>query len=146
MTPEIESAFSLLKAKMKAIGQTCDDHHRDHYLVSLPSALDRVERPTLAQLRDFDTTELEHRLRCAVPKEQQIEIRAGLVADFGRSTVGELFEVVAKRILERGAVASAEEFQTVEPFVWTHALYGQKALGEADHRRLCALLEDHRQR
>lgn len=98
----------------------------------------------MPQLRDFDTSELEERLRYSTPKEQQEKIRAQLVAEFGRSTVGELFEVVAKRILERGSVANDEEFETVEPFVWTNCQYGIEVLGDANSKRLCGLLEDHR--
>ena|SRR5688500_8132632 len=146
MTPEITSAIALLKAKMKAVGETCDDHHRDHYLDRLPRMLARIENPTMQQLRDIDITELELRLRNSVPKEQREKIRAQLVAEFGRSSVGELFEVVAKRILTRGHVANDEEFETAEPFVWTVPHIGSEALGEPDARRLCGLLEDHRQR
>ena len=119
-------------------------------MVDFPKRLDRIpevlggKSPTVDQLRQLDITELESRLRYSVPKAAQPEIRTKLVAEFGRSTVDELFEDVAKRILERGSVANEEEFRTVEPFVWTNAGYGAQQLGVEEHKRLCSLLENFR--
>lgn len=150
MTPEITSAIALLKAKAIEIGKTCDDHHRDHFMVGFPKRLDRITEllgdtgPTVGELGQLDVTELETRLRYAVPKPQQQAIRAKLFAEFGRSTVGQRFEDVAERILERGSVANMEEFETVEPFVWTNCQYGIAELGEANARRLSGLLESFR--
>lgn len=158
MTPEIASAIALLKAKAKAIGEAYgeerqDQQTREYYAVAFPKMIDdapnnfRSEAPTMEQqmwqLRDLDATDLESRLRLSVPNSQE-KIRAQLVAEFGRSTVGELFEVVAQRILERGSVANDEEFRTVEPFAWTYCQYGGEVLGEENAKRLCGLLEDFR--
>ena len=137
----------MLRAEAKAIGEQLEEANREHFLVDLPRQLDEWEtKPTTMQQLRWADEDPEKVLRRAVPKEQQQMIRAKLVAEFGRSTVGELFEVVAKRILERGSVANDEEFETVEPFVWTDAQDGARMLGDADHKRLCGLLEDYRQR
>ena len=53
--------------------------------------------PSLERLRSLDDQFVDPRLR-RLPKQQQEIIRAKLVAEFGRSTVGELFEVSGKRI------------------------------------------------
>ena len=158
MTPEIASAIAFLKAKAKAIGEAYgeerqDQQTRQYYAVAFPKMIEDApnnigrEHPTddqqLWQLRDLDATDLETRLRLSIPNSQH-KIRAKLVAEFGRSTLGELFEVVAERILQRGAVADDEEFRAVEPFAFTYCQYGGEVLGEENAKRLCGLLEEFR--
>src|SRR5690348_12910811 len=104
MTPEVTSAIALLEAKVKMIAE-----HEPTFVELILPLRPLGSRLTVELLREIDQ-HAESGLRYAVPKEMQAEMRAKLIAEFGRSTLGELFEDAAKRILARGKVANREEF------------------------------------
>ena len=143
MNRDAARCMAMLKAKLRACAQAAAEHgHPDAFDTDLLQSWARwdTKPPTMDQLRMQDDP-IECSLRRALPKETQEKIRAKLVAEFGISTVGEPFEVVSKRILERGSVANEEEYEACESFVFTMADYGLQELGVTNARRLGRLLD-----
>ena len=144
MSPEVTSAIALLKAKAKLIAALYKDPGRKKPFVgNWDIKFEYFERdtPTIEQLRMVDAP-LETRLRREFPKKEKA-IRAKLNAKFGRSTVGEPMEVVAKRVLKRGRVLNEEEAQTIEPIADVDIGYAIELLGQKDSNRLTGLWQQY---
>ena len=140
MSPKVTSAIALLKAKVKLIAaQYKDPDRKKPFVGNWVIKFEYFERdtPTIEQLRMVDQP-LETRLRREFPKKEKA-IRAKLNAKFGRSTVGEPMEVVAKRVLKRGRVLNDEDAETIEPIADVQIDYGIELLGEKNANRLTGL-------
>ena len=138
---DTETAAALINAKAILIAEN-SENPQDVVAYAKRSTEPPV---TIEQLRDTDQ-DLERRFRFGVPKEQQASIRATLDARFGRSTVGDLWEVVARRVLDRGAVLNDEEQETIEPMADVFIQYAIEVLGEKEAYRLTSLWTQYRKR
>lgn len=136
-----QTAILLLKAKVKLISDLIKDpRYKKPFVGNWENHFARYEKvlPTIRQLGLLDR-DLETRLRRQYPKKVQENIRAKLDAKFGRSTVGESMEVVAKRVLKRGKVLDEEEAETIEPIADVQIDYGIELLGAKNASRLTGL-------
>jgi hypothetical protein len=129
MTPETGSA--LLRVKVRMIAENSENaEHLIPYTGESPVTLER--------LREMDQL-IETELRFNMPKEKQAQIRKTLDAQFGGSSIGDLWEVVAKRVLDRGAVLNDEEHEIIKPMADLFIHYAIELFGEADSLRLTVL-------
>jgi hypothetical protein len=123
ITEQIEVA-----AKKKAFAGNWDAHF---------AAFER-HRPTIHQLFMMDDEGLETTLRREFPKQEK-KIRAKLETEFGQSTVGEKWDVVAKRVLNRGKVLNDQEAETTREIGDRQIDYGEELLDEKNATRLTGL-------
>jgi hypothetical protein len=133
MTPETGSA--LLRVKVRMIAENSEN--AQHLIPYTEDSL--KESPvTLERLREMDQL-IETELRFNMPKEKQAQIRKTLDAQFGGSSIADLWEVVAKRVLDRGAVLNDEEHEIIKPMADVFIHYAIELFGEADSLRLTVL-------
>jgi hypothetical protein len=144
MNAAVQSALEFLKAKVQLMVEHYDDP--DYAEVLRRRTEEKWQwyanhEPAIVNLREYEEP-IELELRNNFSKEKRVLIRSELVAKFGRSTVGETWEVTAKKILARGEV-KAEDAEAMKTYLDDNMDDAIEALGEADATRLEGLLTAH---